>query len=641
MTAPSPSTLQPSSSSTAPAPDAPPAEDILRAFHEEGRPGKTYDARLLGRLWPFIRPHRRLLWLAMLAIVVTAGGSLLRPLVMLVTIDGVVERKDAQALLRGGLVLAAIVIVEQALGFAQIYATQVVGARAVADLRRRLFEFLHRLPLRYFDGQPLGRLVTRVTNDTDAILELFASGALNAVGDLVRLIGIVSLMLTLDSRLSLVAFAAGPPVALLVIAVRRRARDAYRSIRAVTARMNSTMNEQVNGVSVVQAFNGEKAAQAEFERINRAYRDATIRSIKYEAFQDAAIETVAALCLASIVLYLGYRPVSFGTVVAFNAYLLQFFEPISALAQRYTQLQSAMAGAERVFSLLDVTERDAEPVAVPAPSPAAGGSDQAFSFEHVWFGYRADVPVLLDLTLDVPRGQKLAVVGPTGSGKTTLANLLLRLYEPTQGTIRVLGEDASRLDREELRRRFAVVPQDVFLFPGTVADNVAAGQEPDLLRVEEVLRRLGAYDLLSRRSGGILTTVLEQGMNFSAGERQLLAFGRALYRDAPIVILDEATASIDSDTESRIQKALEELLRGRTALIIAHRLSTIRTADHIVVLRRGRIVEQGAHSELLDAGGLYSRLYRLQFQTRPYNPAPAPALPSESTPSVVSSRTSR
>ena len=529
---------------------------------------------------------------------------------MLVAIDGVVERKDAHALLVGGVLLAAIAVVEQLLGFVQIYATQVVGARSISDLRSHIFRFLHRLPLKYYDRQPLGRLVTRVTNDTDAILELFASGALNAVGDLVRLVGIVALMLALDTHLSLVAFAAAPPVAVVVIAVRRRARDAYRSIRAVTARMNATMNEQVNGVSVVQAFTREQANLSAFEGINRTYRDAYIRSIKYEAIQDAAIETVAALCLASIVLYLGYEPVSFGTVVAFNAYLIQFFEPISALAQRYTQLQSAMAGAERVFGLLDVAERDAEPHAGQSPQRP----DEAFSFEHVHFEYRDGVPVISDLTLRVPVGQKVALVGPTGSGKTTLSSLLLRLYEPTQGTVRVLGDDTATLDRTELRRRFAVVPQDLFLFPGTVAQNVAAEGRPDLHRVEHVLRRLSAYELIARREGGIEAPVLEQGLNFSMGERQLLAFARALYRDAPIVILDEATASVDSDTEARIQKALEELLRGRTALIIAHRLSTVRAADRIVVLSRGQIAEEGTHADLLGVQGLYSRLVQLQFQ---------------------------
>jgi ATP-binding cassette subfamily B protein len=320
---------------------------------------------------------------------------------------------------------------------------------------------------------------------------------------------------------------------------------------------------------------------------------------------------VAAVCLASIVVSLGYRPVSFGTVVAFNAYLIMFFEPVSALAQRYTLLQSAMAGAERVFSLLDVRELDAP----KHPDAAAPGSaEAAVEFEHVTFGYKPGVPALIDLSIRVRKGDKIALVGPTGAGKTTVTALSLRLYDVESGVVRVGGRDVRSMEREELRRQFAVVPQDVFLFPGTVLSNIGIGDdEPDRARVEEALRRIDAYEIFARRPGGLDAPVEERGENFSAGERQLIAFARALYRDAPIMVFDEATASVDSDTETRLQHALAELMRGRTALIVAHRLSTVRSADRILVFQKGRLVEQGSHSELLAAGGLYAKLHALHF----------------------------
>lgn len=598
------------------------AEQALRAFHEEGALGEAYDSRLVARLWPFLRPYQKYLWLSVAAGFVAAGLSLFRPWLMRIVVDRGAIAKDPEVLLMGGLAFAVVILFEQFLNFVQVYVVQIGGARSMADLRMAVFSFLQGRRLAFFDRQPVGRLVTRVTNDVDTILELFASGALNAVVDLIKLVGIVAVMISVDWRLSLIGFAAGPAVALLVVLVRRKSREAFRAIRAKTAQMNANMNEQVSGMAVVQAFCREASAEGEFDTINRDYREANISSIKWEAIQDAAVEMVTAVCLASIVVSLGYREVSFGTVVAFNAYLLMFFEPISALSQRYTLLQSAMAGAERVFALLDLDEEDA-PVEDDAEPPSRSGST-AFSFENVEFEYKPDVPVLSDVSFTVRRGEKIAVVGPTGAGKTTLSSLLLRLYDSSSGTIRVEGVDVRGMDRHALRRKFAVVPQDVFLFPGTIASNIAVGDDhPDRRRVEEALRRMDAYDLFQRREGGIDARVNERGENFSAGERQLIAFARALYRNAPILVLDEATASVDSDTESRIQHALDELLKDRTALIIAHRLSTIRAADRILCFQRGKLVEQGTHAELLRKGGLYAKLHTLQFARQEEHPAPS------------------
>ena len=592
------------------------AAERLRAFHEEEVIARTYDASMLKRLWPFVRPHSRFVAGSLVTLVLLAAANLTRPLLMGDVVTQAAAR-DSGRLLRDGILLSLLVVVMQGLTFVQMYAMQIAGARAMADLRAHIFVFMQRLALRYFDRTPVGRLVTRATNDVDAVNELFASNVLNAMGDLLSLIGIVTMMLLLDWQLSLIAFAALPLVGLVVNFVRKRSREAYRDIRVKTARLNAFLNEQVAGIAVVQAYAREKAMAVEFDEINDAYRDANKRSIFYEAVLDAAIEMVATLCIASMLWWAGFQraashAMTFALLVTFTQYIKQFFEPVSLLAQRYTILQSAMSGAERIFRLLDETDLDPEPLSADAGAPD-GADDEAIAFENVGFEYKPGVPVLKDVTLHVKRGEKVALVGATGAGKTTIASLALRLYETAEGTVRVLGKDVRTYQRHALREKFSVVPQDVFLFAGTVLSNVAMSDpEPSPERARRALERVGALELFERR-GGIECRVDERGANFSAGERQLLAFARAVYRDAPLLVLDEATASIDSDTEARLQVALEAVMAGRTAIVIAHRLSTIRAVDRIVVFHKGRIVEEGSHDDLIARGGVYARLYRMQF----------------------------
>ena len=592
--------------------------DKLRAYHEETQAKEGVDARLLVRLWPFVRPHAKLVALSLAGLLLVTALGLFRPIVLSWLVDDAGhERGDA--LFRNGMLLAGLLFVSQAIGFVQIYTMQVAGAGAMGDLRKAVFQRMQKLSLRYVDGTPIGRLVTRATNDVDAVGELFASGALNAIGELLSLVGIVVVMLLLDWRMALIAFAALPPVVLLVNVVRKKSREAYRSIRTRTARMNAYLNEQVLGMAVVQAFAREDAADAEFDEINDTYRIANKSAVTWEAILDAAIEMVASVCVGAVLWWAGVGrgyggvAVPFPVVVAFAQYLKQFFEPVSQLAGRYTLLQSAMSGAERVFEFLDLNELEPEVACAQPVVPRDDGI--AVSFKDVEFSYKRGTPVLRGVSFDVKAGERVALVGATGAGKTTVVSLLLRLYELTGGRIELFGVNLADASPRELRKLFSVVPQDISLFPGTIAENVALGAEHvDRDAVRRALEIVGLWATVESRPLGMDAILEERGSNFSAGERQLLAFARAIVRKSSIVLLDEATANVDSDTEAKLQAASDELLRGRTSIVIAHRLSTVRRADRIIVFHRGRIAEVGTHSDLLELGGLYAQLYRLQFQ---------------------------
>ena len=592
---------------------------------EEARTEAPADLSLLKRLGPYARPHALLFVAAFVMMPFASAGSLFQPLLIKDAIDAALISHSKDALFQAVWLFALAISLEFVARFAQVYLMQLAGQRALARLRLDTFARIQRLHISYFDRTPVGKVVTRVTNDVDSLGEVFASGAVMAVADILMLGGIVGFMLYLDWQLSLVALSALPPLALVVNLFRRFAREAFRSIRAKIALLNAYLAEQVQGVAVIQAFGREAECQREYEQINADHRDANRLSIRFDALLYSVVESVSTVTVALVLWFAAVRlgwlqeagtvgtAVWVGTVVAFYEYIQKFFVPIRELSQKYTIVQSSLAAAERIFAIHDIDELDA-PAVVGETSAPEGAVDVALAFSHVRFGYKEGQEVLRDVSFEVGRGEKIAIVGATGAGKTTVTALLMRFYDVWSGHVAVGGVDVRERVAADLRRSFAVVSQDVFLFAGTVLANVAVGDPaPDRTRAEEALRQVGAFDLVERRTGGLDGRVDERGANFSAGERQLLAFARALYLNRDILILDEATASIDSETEARLQKAIETVLHDRTAIVIAHRLSTIRKADRILVFHKGQIVEQGTHDELLRGDGVYARLHSLQF----------------------------
>lgn len=587
---------------------------------EEKGAGATPDLGLFVRLAPYAAPDAWAFALALLTVFVAAGASLVQPLLLRDAVNAVLVARDAAALVDVVWLYVLSIAIDLGARFVQTYVLQLGGQRTLSRLRLAVFAKIQRLHLTYLDRTPVGRVVTRVTNDVDALGELFASGAVTAVADVLMLIGIVVFMLALDWRLSLVAFAALPPLALAVDVLRRFAREAFRAIRTRIAQLNAYLAEQVQGVAVIQAFRRQQECLHEYEEINDAYRSANHRAIRFDALLYSVVESVSAITVAILLWYAAVRvgglpaaqsAVWVGTVVAFYDYIQRFFVPIRDLSQKYTIVQAGLAAAERIFELLAVAEEDAPAVdRVPEGEPVA--EDVELALEGVRFGYRPGRWVLDGVDLSVRRGETIALVGATGAGKTTVTALFQRLYDVSEGRVLVGGRDVRAQPVEALRSRFAVVAQDVFLFAGTVLSNVAAAAaSPDAERARWALEQVGAWELVTRR-GGLEASIDERGANFSAGERQLLAFARALYLDRPILVLDEATAHVDSESEARLSRALSRVLEGRTAVVVAHRLSTIRHADRIVVFHKGRIAEEGDHDALVARDGIYARLHRLQ-----------------------------
>ena len=616
------------------------SEDVGQ--HEEEALGKAYDARLMRRLLGYLRPYRGMTVAAVALIILSSALQLVGPLAVAVAMDLFIRPPEAgdklsgvslwvrDALLARGMEPAAIasqgLMVTSLIYFGALvltflvlyvegYVMQLMGQYIMNDMRRQVFGHLQRLPISYYDRNPIGRLVTRVTTDVDALNELFSAGIVAILGDVLLLAGIVGVLFWLDWRLALVAFSIVPLLLALTFWFKARARDSFREVRVKIARINSFLQEHITGMPIVQLFNREEPAYRDFETINDAHRDANIRGIYYYAVFYPGVELITALGIGLILWFGGGRVltglISVGALLAFLQYAQRFYQPLADLSEKYNLLQGAMAASERIFRMLDTPVDIVTPPAAYAPQQVRG----AIEFDQVWFSYKENEPVLKGISFRVEPGETLAVVGHTGAGKSTLANLLLRFYDVDSGAVRVDGRNVREWDLVRLRRSVAMVLQDVFLFSGSVGANIRLGEESiDDERLRWAAREVHALPFIERLPGGFDSPVRERGAGLSVGQKQLIAFARALAFDPSILILDEATSSIDTETEQLIQRALDRLLVGRTSIVIAHRLSTIQKADRILVMHKGEIREMGTHQELLALRGIYYRLYLLQYK---------------------------
>src|SRR5919109_1725383 len=595
---------------------------MSQAEQQEEIFGQAYDLRLIKRLWNFIAPYKRLFWLAMLLLPLQQAFGLAQPYIMKVAIDQYIAGRDLKGLQGVGLLFFAAVVGETATLFFHYYLTMLVAQRCLADLRVAIFSHVQKLPMSYFDRNPVGRLVTRMTTDVDVLQEMFSSGVVTLIADFTMVVGIVAIMFSLHVELALISLALIPPMAFAINFFRIKARQTYRLIRERIARINAYLGEAISGMSVIQLFAREEKTYREFEALNASHRDAYHLSNLYEAALYSMVEAAGAVSVGLLLWYGGgevlHGVIGIGTLVAFKEYIHRFFVPLREFSQKYAVMQSAMSSAERIFQLLDTPVSIASPKTAVIPQRFRG----EVVFDNVWFHYKMDDAILKGVSFKIETGEKVAVVGATGSGKTTTIKLLSRFYDIQKGSIRVSDVDVRHWDLQALRRHIGVVLQDVFLFSGNIRANLGLG-DPSITidRIEKAARFANAERFIQRLPEGFDAQVKERGSNFSAGQRQLLSLARVLVFQPEILVMDEATSSIDTDTELLIQDALERVMRNRTCLLIAHRLSTIRNADRIIVLHRGGVREMGSHSELMETRGIYYRLYQLQYEREVLNEA--------------------
>ncbi len=594
----------------------------MEFFHDDELESKSYDKALMKRILRYLKPYKGLVAVSLVLLVFESLFQLAPPYLVKVAIDryitpgGPIETAARYAGLTHIITIFLGVLVVGFLGgYVQIYVMAYVGQRVMYDMRMEIFRHLQRKEVAYFDKNPVGRLMTRLTNDVEVLNEMFTSGAVAIFLDALTLLGIMVVLCYLNLRLALLSFLVLPLLFVAAEMFRKAVRSSYRKVRKRIAAVNAFLQENITGMSVVQVFCREGAQFDKFSRRNRDLYDAHIESIVAYAWFYPVVEILSAVAIG-LIIWFGGRTVlegaiTFGALVAFIQYAQRFYRPISDLSEKYNIIQSAMASAERIFEVLDTVPEIVDP---PAPRPVPREAARV-TFDRVSFGYNGGEEVVRDISFTVEPGEKVAIVGYTGSGKTTIINLLSRLYDVGEGRILIDGTDIREFAQKDLHRYIATVLQDVFLFSGDVAYNIHLG-DPSVS--EEKLRRVARYinaeKFIEKLPSGYAEKVGERGRTLSVGERQLLSFARALVYEPKILVLDEATSSVDTETEYLVQDALRKFMAGRTSIVIAHRLSTIRHVDRIIVLHKGRIVEEGSHKALLERGGLYSNLYELQYK---------------------------
>jgi ATP-binding cassette subfamily B multidrug efflux pump len=591
-------------------------------MQEEEILGKAYDGKLMRRLLTYLRPYRRHVVLAILLSIVVSAMEAIRPYFVAIAVDKNIAQKDGHGLLITTIEFFSLLVVRAVMQYLNTYLTQWIGQRTIFDLRMEVFEHLQKLGLKFYDRNPIGRLITRVTNDIEVLNDMFSSGIVLVFSDVFTILGILYFMFAMNWKLAALSLAVLPLLFYGTFLFRKKARGAYREVRIQIARINAFMQEHITGMTVDQVFNREKKAFQEFDGINAAHREANIKSIFYYALFYPGVDTIGAVAVGTILWYSGVEAlagtVTIGVVMAFLQFNEMFWRPIRDLSEKYNIMQTAMASSERVFRLLDDHTLVPDPPHPVTLSQVKGNIE----FRNVWFAYNEKTGdpdhsewVLKNVSFNIREGESVAIVGHTGAGKTSVINLLGRFYDVQRGEILIDGVDIRQLRQQDLRRHMAVVLQDVFLFSGDITSNINLGDESiSADTVKAAARVVGANRFIERLPGAYHEPVQERGSTLSVGQKQLISFARALAIHPRILVLDEATSSVDTESEQLIQQAIGKLLHGRTSIVIAHRLSTIQSANKIIVMHKGEVREMGTHQELLALGGIYFTLYQLQYK---------------------------